>query len=398
MTSITTNPAAMQAARSLAATMSSLAATKARIESGLAVPTAEANPAIFTLAQGMRADLAGWAAVRASRGLGGAVVTTAADAARAISDTLATVKAKYLQWLGLSGEGDRATVRREIEGLVARIDAMARSASFNGVNLLVIPDVPAPPPAQPPDFASLIGSSAGSGSQTFTVDAGPVAAPVVLDLDLLPLNDVVEIWQGPVRVAATGRPPASGGAPVDPGLPVNGLQTLVFDYDPGNGTTLELRFNPDGGGSGWVILDLRLDLPGAPPGPPPEPPRFEILRHPSGASIGVAYRDMTAAGLGLDALGFDDPAAGLAQIDVAVRRAADDAGHFGEGVRKVEAAKAAERAFADGLREGLGALVDADLGAEAARLASLQVRAELSIQSLGIANAMPSALLALFRR
>ncbi|QXM23496.1 hypothetical protein KO353_09125 [Elioraea tepida] len=47
MTSITTNPAAMQAARSLAATMSSLAATKARIESGLAVPTAEANPAIF---------------------------------------------------------------------------------------------------------------------------------------------------------------------------------------------------------------------------------------------------------------------------------------------------------------------------------------------------------------
>jgi len=83
---------------------------------------------------------------------------------------------------------------------------------------------------------------------------------------------------------------------------------------------------------------------------------------------------------------------------VAVRRAADDAGHFGEGVRKVEAAKAAERAFADGLREGLGALVDADLGAEAARLASLQVRAELSIQSLGIANAMPSALLALFRR
>jgi flagellin len=398
MSSIATNPIAMQAVRTLAATLRAIAGTQARIESGLSVPTADVAPARFAIAQGMRAELAGWAAVRSSLGLGGALVITAADAARAISDTVATAKAKYLQRIGLPGEADRAILRREIEGLVARIDAMARSAVFNGVNLLVVPDIPGPPPVQPPGFAALIGAASGSGSQTFVVDAGPIAAPVVLELDLLPLNDVVEIWQGPVRVAATGRPPASGGAPVDPGLPVNGLQTLTFDYDPGNGTTLELRFNPEGGGSGWVILDFRLDLPEPPPQPPPEPPRFAILRHPSGAAISVAYRDMTASGLGLDGLDFDDPAIGLAQLDAAVRRAAADAGHFGQALRTVEGAKAAERAFADSLREGLGALVDADLGAEAARLAALQVRAELARQSLGIANAAPEALLALFRR
>jgi flagellin len=398
MPSIVTNPIAMQAVRSLAATIASLGRTQARIESGLRVPTADADPAIFSVSQGMRAELAGWAAVRSSLGLGGAVVATAADASRAISDTVATARAKYLQRIGLPGAADRAILRREIEGLVARIDAMALSAVFNGVNLLVVPEIPGPPPVQPPGFAALIGAASGSGSQTFVVDAGPIAAPVVLELDLLPMNDVVEIWQGPVRVAATGRPPASGGAPVDPGLPVNGLQTLTFDYDPGNGSTLELRFNPGGGGSGWVILDFRLDLPEPPPQPPPEPPRFEILRHPSGAVIALGHRDMTAHGLGLGALDFDDPAVGLAQLDAAVRLAAAHAGHFGEALRKVETAKAAERAFSDSLREGLGALVDADLGEEAARLASLQAARALARQSLAIANAAPEALLALFRR
>ena len=46
---------------------------------------------------------------------------------------------------------------------------------------------------------------------------------------------------------------------------------------------------------------------------------------------------------------------------------------------------------------GLGALVDADLAKESANLQSLQVRQQLGIQGIGIANQSPQTLLGLFR-
>jgi flagellin len=51
----------------------------------------------------------------------------------------------------------------------------------------------------------------------------------------------------------------------------------------------------------------------------------------------------------------------------------------------------------DGLEAGMGALVDADLAKESARLQSLQIRQQLGTQALGIANQAPQSLLSLFR-
>jgi flagellin len=51
----------------------------------------------------------------------------------------------------------------------------------------------------------------------------------------------------------------------------------------------------------------------------------------------------------------------------------------------------------DALESGLGALVDADLAKESAKLQSLQIRQQLGTQSLSIANQSPQALLSLFR-
>ena len=53
--------------------------------------------------------------------------------------------------------------------------------------------------------------------------------------------------------------------------------------------------------------------------------------------------------------------------------------------------------ISDALTEGLGALVDADLPKESARLSSLQVKQQLSTQSLTIANSNQQLLLTLFR-
>ena len=50
----------------------------------------------------------------------------------------------------------------------------------------------------------------------------------------------------------------------------------------------------------------------------------------------------------------------------------------------------------DALEEGVGALVDADLAKESARLQALQVKQQLSVQTLSIANSSPQILLGLF--
>jgi flagellin len=55
------------------------------------------------------------------------------------------------------------------------------------------------------------------------------------------------------------------------------------------------------------------------------------------------------------------------------------------------------KAVSDATEAGLGAIVDADLAKESARLQSLQISQQLATQTLGIANQQPSILLGLFR-
>jgi flagellin len=51
----------------------------------------------------------------------------------------------------------------------------------------------------------------------------------------------------------------------------------------------------------------------------------------------------------------------------------------------------------DAVTEGMGALVDADLAKESAKLQALQVKQQLGVQSLSIANQRPQIVLSLFR-
>jgi flagellin len=55
------------------------------------------------------------------------------------------------------------------------------------------------------------------------------------------------------------------------------------------------------------------------------------------------------------------------------------------------------KTLGDAVTEGLGALVDADLAKESARLQALQVKQQLGTQALGIANQRPQTILSLFR-
>ncbi|WP_198371336.1 flagellin [Roseomonas rosulenta] len=70
---------------------------------------------------------------------------------------------------------------------------------------------------------------------------------------------------------------------------------------------------------------------------------------------------------------------------------------FGSDSRYIDAQMSYNKDKADALEAGLGALIDADLAKESARLQSLQIRQQLGTQALSIANQAPQTLLSLFR-
>ena len=70
---------------------------------------------------------------------------------------------------------------------------------------------------------------------------------------------------------------------------------------------------------------------------------------------------------------------------------------LGTGAKSLEVHKTFVSKLSDALETGIGNLVDADLAKESARLQSLQVKQQLGIQALSIANSAPSSILGYFR-
>ena len=70
---------------------------------------------------------------------------------------------------------------------------------------------------------------------------------------------------------------------------------------------------------------------------------------------------------------------------------------FGNSSNLIESQITYNKTKIDSLEGGLGAMIDADLAKESAKLQALQIRQQLGTQSLGIANQAPQSLLSLFR-
>ncbi len=70
---------------------------------------------------------------------------------------------------------------------------------------------------------------------------------------------------------------------------------------------------------------------------------------------------------------------------------------LGTGSKSLEVHKNFVTQLSDSLEKGIGALVDADLAKESARLQSLQTKQQLGVQALSIANQSPSTILSFFQ-
>ena len=72
-------------------------------------------------------------------------------------------------------------------------------------------------------------------------------------------------------------------------------------------------------------------------------------------------------------------------------------GKLGAASRKIDAQQAFTSKLSDVIDSGIGNLVDADLAKESAKLQALQVKQQLGVQALSIANQAPQTITSLFR-
>ncbi|WP_417470015.1 flagellin [Maricaulis sp.] len=71
--------------------------------------------------------------------------------------------------------------------------------------------------------------------------------------------------------------------------------------------------------------------------------------------------------------------------------------NLGSDTKKIEAHSGFVTKLVDALTKGVGGLVDADLAVESANLQALQVKQQLGVQALSIANSQPQIILNLFQ-
>lgn len=86
----------------------------------------------------------------------------------------------------------------------------------------------------------------------------------------------------------------------------------------------------------------------------------------------------------------------VARIETAATSLNGLLSNLGAGQNRLELQSEFTSALRDTLEVGIGNLVDADLARESANLQALQVRQQLGLQALGIANQAPGAILSLF--
>ncbi|MFC3076537.1 flagellin [Phenylobacterium terrae] len=137
MLSVNTNVWAMSALATLNAINRELAVVQQRITTGLRVASAKDDPSTWAIAQMQRSELGGLKQVSLSIQRGQAVVDVAMMAGENISDLVLQMKDKAVAAMDFpAGSTERAAVNEEYLSLRRRIDQIANTSDFNGINLI----------------------------------------------------------------------------------------------------------------------------------------------------------------------------------------------------------------------------------------------------------------------
>jgi flagellin len=442
--SVNTNLGALAALASLNQTKQALETTQNEISTGQRVSSAADNPAIYSIANTINANIAGLSAVSDSLNFGAQVVTLSSSAVSNVSTVLQTLQ----QTVTSSNQSgiDLNTLQAQVTKELASINQFATSATFNGVNLLVA--------------ATGSGVSSNSLNVVQSVDggvynvanqinvAGSSTNKTLTDtLNLSSLNITggtsgsigtnVAFGTG-TDVFATFDPSVVGGlnatavpaTNADLQLTVNDTsgatpvtKTYSFEFvdDATAGTQLQsapstnnnviaVHFDSTTDSTNQIVANLQKALANN---------GFGVVQQQDG-SLNIVGKGLTQADFGTVSAGTFTPGTSttdgtptasegvtvtslttnqtaVTAVQSAVTTLNGIAANLGAATQQITGIQNFTSSLSSALTAGVGALTDADLAAESARLTSLQTKQQLATQSLSIANQQPQSLLSLFK-
>lgn len=128
------------------------------------------------------------------------------------------------------------------------------------------------------------------------------------------------------------------------------------------------------------------------------PSKYSVITSPDSINnIEIDKQFMTLVALGLHDISLSaDPVGTLNQIDIAIADVSLKLARLGSFAKTLETLRVLSGATQDELEVGLGNLVDADMARESANLQALQVKEQLGVQSLSLANGSSDLILNLF--
>lgn len=418
MSSILTNNSAMVALQTLKSINNDLSDTQSMISTGKSVASAKDNAAVWAISKTMESDVKGFKGISDSLSRGESTVAVGRQAAETITDLLTEVKGKIVASQN-GGADERAKLQTDIDALTDQIESVVGAAQFNGVNLVngTSGDIEVLSSLDRGADGTVSSSSIDVSEQdlsigeytakaAFATQANVVSGDqdsfaTTLDGDdatginiaiadpTYEVGDKISISIGDQSVSYTISEETLEAASVEDVIATSlkskidglGVQGLVVDYDIANAGTLNISSATPAAAVPGVsdeVLGTEVDL-----------------------AITGQFTNAGSGGLGaLSSIDVTDQAgsqAALGNIETLIGTAIDASAAFGSAQGRIEIQADFISQLSDGLKTGIGSLVDADMEETSARLQALQVQQQLGVQSLSIANQSPQSILSLFR-
>lgn len=418
--SINTNNAAMAALESLSMTQSALQSTQNQVSTGQRVSSAADNPAIFAIAQQMNGNISGLSAVSDSLSFGAQVVNTALSAANGIFSTLTTLQ-NTVTAAGQTGI-DQATMQSKIADALNSINTFARNSTFNGINILTsstdagstvtnenlnIIDGLQGSQLTVNNQASAIGAGAASLTDALGLTSGATGKTVISSGTAGTgqiLQNLLSSNSGGVNIKMGATLTASGDFAAGQTVKLtNGDgSTTTFEFTDGstalttvptaNNNVVAVIVNTGSESTNQMVGDLATAM--------NKNGYNAVVQNDGSINVtgqGVSASAGNAAG-GIQAgTTLSATQALISTIQGAITKMTKVTNSLGSTADQISGMATFTKTLSDALTSGVGALTDADLSAESAKLTSLQTKQQLAIQSLSIANSQSQSILSLFR-
>ena len=442
--SVNTNLGALAALASLDRTQQSLNETQNEISTGQKVSSAADNPAIYSIANTINSNIAGLSAVSDSLNFGAQVVSLASSAVTNVSSVLQSLQ----QTVTSSNQSgiNLTTLQAQVNTELKSINQFASSATFNGVNLLAATTGNGVSSNTLNVVQSVDGgvysvdnqiNAPGSSTNQSLTDALGISSLDITGGSSGSIGTNVAFGTG-TDVFATFDPSVSGGANTSPQANTNAdLQLTTVDTSSGspvtktysfefvddatagiqlqsapstNNNVIAVHFNSTTDSTNQIVANLQQALSNN---------GFGVVQQQDG-SLNIVGRGLTQADFGTVSAGTFTSGSNTTQstptasagvtvkslttnqtavtaVQSAVTKLNAIGASLGAATQQITGIQNFTTSLSSALTAGVGALTDADLASESAKLTSLQTKQQLATQSLSIANQQPQSLLSLFK-